>query len=174
MYNVGRIILSIAKHYTKDGQDLGTTSQTTVRWSCVTIGCLRSPTLPNSSPKYRAGDLRVAGDIDLMGWEEARKNSRILQQHSKTELEYMARTLALKRVRYSGKGLCKVKKIQKIQIYLDRAQPKHPPPIPSFVKCKSQFIAKYNYKDFVLLSPQRVAINGAIIRLKSTKSGPVA
>ena len=30
-------------------------------------------------------------------------------------------------------------------------------------KCKSQFIAKYNYKDFVLLSPQRVAINGAII-----------
>ena len=30
-------------------------------------------------------------------------------------------------------------------------------------KSKSQFIAKYNYKDFALLSPQRVAINGAII-----------
>ena len=28
---------------------------------------------------------------------------------------------------------------------------------------KSQFIAKYNNKDFVLLSPQWVAINGAII-----------
>ena len=30
-------------------------------------------------------------------------------------------------------------------------------------KSKSQFIAKYNYKDFALLSLQRVAINGAII-----------
>ena len=32
----------------------------------------------------------------------------------------------------------------------------------AYVKCKSQFIATYNYKDF-FLSPQRVAINGAII-----------
>ena len=31
------------------------------------------------------------------------------------------------------------------------------------VKSKLQFIAKYNYNDFVLLSPQRVAIDGAII-----------
>ena len=31
-------------------------------------------------------------------------------------------------------------------------------------KSKSQFTAKYNYKDFVLLSPQRIAINGAIVR----------
>ena len=36
--------------------------------------------------------------------------------------------------------------------------------VPLYVHVKkSQFIAKYNYKDFVLLSPQRVAINGAII-----------
>ena len=41
-----------------------------------------------------------------------------------------------------------------------------------FVKCKSQFIAKYNYKDFVLLSPQRVAISGAIIYIYIEDSNP--
>ena len=30
-------------------------------------------------------------------------------------------------------------------------------------KCKSRFIVKYNCKDFVLLSPQSVAINGTIV-----------
>ena len=33
----------------------------------------------------------------------------------------------------NSKGLCKVKKIPKIQKNLDRAQPTHPPPYPNFV-----------------------------------------